>query len=251
MTLAYTIPGAEPFYVQGGKTGCLLIHGFTGTPKEMRMLAESLAMENYTILAPRLFAHASDPEHMNRAKWEDWVLTVEDGLNLLRGCTDQQVIMGLSMGGVLALLTAAKFAVAGVVTFSAPGRMPFPERTRWLPIAQHFVRRIPKGTPDWHNVEAQKDHIDYPFYPTRSIIQLKKLIAEMQKELPGVTSPALLVQSRLDRGIPSDSLDQIFSKISSPDKTAFYVENSGHVVIREPDRELIFLEVKKFLRRVA
>ena len=28
----------EPFYFPGNKTGCLLIHGFTGSPGEMRPL---------------------------------------------------------------------------------------------------------------------------------------------------------------------------------------------------------------------
>ncbi len=44
------------------KTGCLLLHGFTGTPKEMRMLGDSLASDGHTVLAPRLFGHATDPE---------------------------------------------------------------------------------------------------------------------------------------------------------------------------------------------
>jgi carboxylesterase len=29
---------AEPFYYPGNSTGCLLIHGFTGAPTEMRPL---------------------------------------------------------------------------------------------------------------------------------------------------------------------------------------------------------------------
>ena len=32
------MPGAEPFLLTGGARGVLLIHGFTGTPAEMRLL---------------------------------------------------------------------------------------------------------------------------------------------------------------------------------------------------------------------
>ena len=79
-----TMQTAEPFFISGGKTGCLLIHGFTGTPKEMRMLGDFLAAEGYTVLAPRLFGHATAPADMARARWADWVASVEDGMNLLK-----------------------------------------------------------------------------------------------------------------------------------------------------------------------
>ncbi|NTV37277.1 MAG: carboxylesterase, partial [Anaerolineaceae bacterium] len=53
---------AEPFLLPGGKVGCLLIHGFTGTPKEMRWWGEDLAGRGYTVLAPRLAGHATTPK---------------------------------------------------------------------------------------------------------------------------------------------------------------------------------------------
>ena len=246
-----TLPSAEPFFIPGGKTGCLLVHGFTGTPKEMRMLADSLAQENYTILGVRLAGHATCVEDMERLVWKDWLASVEDGLNLLRGCTDQQVVMGLSMGGVLSLMAAARYDVSGVVTFSAPCGLPPDPRTKYLRFVAPFMRYVGKGKPDWRNPEAAKDHIDYKQYPTRSILQLKELIETMLADLPKVKVPALVVQSHGDHGIPADSLDTIYAGISSIDKTKLWVENSGHVVIREPDRELVFKAVKDFLKRIT
>jgi carboxylesterase len=217
----------------------------------MRMLGDSLSQENYTILAPRLAGHATQVQDITRSTWEDWVSSVEDGLNLLKGCTDRQVVMGLSMGGVLALIAAARFDLAGVVTFSAPSSLPGDPRAKFLPVLKYFIRKVNKGKPDWQNLEAANDHKDYPYYPTAAILQLKSLIEVMQPELHNVRIPALLVQSRQDHGIPADSMDQLFSSISSTDKSKFWVENSGHVVIREPERELIFAEVKKFVKRVT
>ncbi len=251
MPKAMTIPTAEPFFIPGGKTGCLLIHGFTGTPFEMRMLGDSLAREKYTILAPRLAGHATRVEDISRSHWEDWVASVEDGLNLLKGCTDQQVVMGLSMGGVLALIAAARFNPLGVVTFSAPSSLPGDPRAKYLPVLKYFIRSVSKGTPDWHNPDAAKDHVDYPYYPTPAIIELKKLIDVMRSELAEARAPALFVQSRQDHSIPADSLDTLYRSVSSTDKTSFWVENSGHVVIREPEREAIFIEVKRFLARIT
>lgn len=251
MTTNLTIPTAEPFFIPGGKIGCLLVHGFTGSPKEMRMLADSLAPEKYTILGIRLAGHATDIEDMRYSTWRDWLASVEDGLNILKGCTDQQVVMGLSMGGVLSLLAAARYDVKGVVAFSAPCGLPPDPRAKFLPYITWLVRQTEKGKPDWRNLEAMKDHVDYPAYPTRSVLELQKLINLMLEELPKVKVPALMVQSHGDQGIPAESMDTIYEKISSTDKSRFWVDNSGHVVIREPERELIFTEVKKFIKRIT
>ena len=81
------IPTAEPFSLLGdrSKPACLLIHGFTGTPKEMRWMGEYLNEHGYTCLGVRLTGHATDPEDMIRSNWTDWTASVEDGYSLLRG----------------------------------------------------------------------------------------------------------------------------------------------------------------------
>ena len=250
MTQPLTMKSAEPFFIPGGKTGCLLIHGFTGTPKEMRMLADALALSGYTVLAPRLFGHATTPQDMSRARCHDWIASVEDGMNLLKGCTDRQVVMGLSMGGVLALIAAARFKFNAVVTFSTPCSLPRDPRSWLLPLIGRLNLRIGKGAPDWRNPDAALDHKDYPFYPSRAIIELDYLIKVMLQELMNVHIPVMLVQSKTDTGIPAESLEVIFSRLPDIDKSKFWVENSGHVIIREPEREKIFTEVISFLKRV-
>lgn len=249
MTGNLIMASAESFFIPRGHTGCLLIHGFTGTPKEMRMLGDSLAEADYTVLAPRLFGHATSPEDLMRSRYTDWIGTVEDGLNLLKGCTEQQVVMGLSMGGVLALIAAARYNFAAAVAFSTPTSLPQDPRSAFLPLIAGLNLRIEKGTPDWRNPDAAKDHQDYPYYPSRSILELSKLIALMHDELDKISTPVLLVQSKADTFIPTESLDTIYREIQSAKKEKFWVQDSGHVIIREPERELIFTQVKTFLTR--
>lgn len=250
MTPPLTMPSAEPFFLPGGRTGCLLIHGFTGTPKEMRMLGDSLALEGYTVLAPRLFGHATTPEDMVRARFNDWIASVEDGMNLLKGCTDHQVVMGLSMGGILSLIAAARYDFCAAVSFSAPCALPPDPRAWLLPLLGRLNLRLPKGKSDWRNLEAARDHKDYPYYPARSIIELDGLIKFMLGELKDIKIPVMLVQSKTDKGIPSESMETLYHKLPEIDKSMLWVENSGHVIIREPEREIIFTEVKSFLKRV-
>ena len=92
------ISTAEPFYFPGNKTGCLLVHGFTGSPKEMRWMGEYLANEGYSVLGIRLAGHATQPEDMMRMHWQDWLASVEDGYYLLKDQVDHIFLVGLSMG---------------------------------------------------------------------------------------------------------------------------------------------------------
>ena len=244
------ISGAEPFFFPGNRIGCILLHGFTGTPKEMRWLGEYLAEQGFSVLAPRLAGHATHPDDMARSNWQDWQSSVEDAYHLMRPNTDHLFFIGLSMGGILSLIGTSMFEVDGVIAISTPYEIPAKDwRLKFIRQLAIFQPRINKGPGDWHNPEAAIDHIDYPYQPTRSIAELKDLFAQLQKALPDVKVPALLIHSKADRSVPLDHMLKIFNLLSSEDKNTFVVENSGHVVIREPDRFIVFEKIKDFIVR--
>jgi carboxylesterase len=244
------IPTAEPFFFPGGKTGCLLVHGFTGSPKEMHWMGEYLAGQGHSVLGIRLAGHATCPEDMVRTRWRDWVASVEDGWNILCGSTQRIFLMGLSMGGVLSLEFASRFPVAGVVTMSTPFAL-HDQRLAFASPLSTIIPHINKGLPDWHNPEAFKDHVEYPYNPTRSIAELIDLLSVMREALPKVTAPVLLVHSHQDGSLPSENMTAIYEHLGSKDKQMMYVENSGHVIPREPERMRVFQAVQAFVERVC
>ena len=99
--------GAEPFFLPGGSTGVLLVHGFTGLPAELSMMGEYLQQRGCTVLGVRLAGHGTTVEDMSRMTAEDWLDSVRDGYAMLRGSCERIVVAGHSMGGLLALLLAA------------------------------------------------------------------------------------------------------------------------------------------------
>jgi carboxylesterase len=244
------IPTAEPFFFPGNRIGCLLIHGFTGAPKEMRWMGEYFRNLGYTVLGVRLAGHATRVEDMMRMHWQDWLASVEDGYCLLQGCVDQVFVIGLSMGGILSLLFTSQHPVSGVVAMSTPYALPDDPRLPFIKILSSLMPKVKKGPPDWHNPEAAKDHVEYPYFPTRGIIQLRELLSEMRSVLPEVHVPVLLIHSRQDTGVVPHNAEQILAALGSQDKQLFWVENSGHVITREPDRQLVFSKVNEFILRV-
>lgn len=249
--MSHIIPATEPFFFPGGRTGCLLIHGFTGTPKEMRWMGEYLAKEGHTVLGPRLFGHATRPEDMIRARWQDWVASVEDGWRLLSGACERIFVMGLSMGGVLALHTAAHFPAAGVVAMATPFALPDDPRLSLAKIIARFKPYFPKGPSDWHDKEAERDHVSYPVYPMRALPELLALMGEMRAALPKISAPALVIHSKGDGGVPPENAQNIYDRLTTQDKQLLWVEKSGHVVTRDAERLRVFRAASDFVRRLS
>ena len=248
---ALIIPTAEPFFFPGDRIGCLLIHGFTGAPKEMLWMGEFLAAQGHTVLGIRLAGHATQPADMLRMRWRDWVANVEDGYHLLRRATDHIFVIGLSMGGALALHHGAHHPVSGVIAMSAPYSLGTDPRLPYAQYLQVIQPNIPKGPSDWQNPDGAADHVDYPYYPTRAIAELRDLLVELRAVLPKVQVPVLLVHSHKDGGVPPLNAEQIYSHLKAEDKTLLWVENSGHVITREPDRQQVFEASEAFIKRVT
>jgi carboxylesterase len=263
-TATQIIPSAEPYFLPGqpGQPGCLLIHGFTGAPKEMRWMGEYLSQQGYPCLGIRLAGHATRPGDMIRSRYTDWIASVEDGYHLLRtalssskgGLTDRIYLIGLSMGGVLALLMSTRLEVAGVIALSTPDRMPYDYPVWLMKLFSIFMPYQPKSKEEpgasWFDQDAYAEHVSYPENPVRSGAELKLLLAEMRAALPGVNVPVLLVHSKDDTYVLPDNLERIYAGLGTPDKTKMYITGSGHVVTRDAAREQVFEAVSTFIHRV-
>lgn len=252
-----TIPTAEPFFLPGdsAKPACLLVHGFTGTPKEMRWMGDYLNAQGHACLGVRLTGHATRPKDMIRSRWTDWTASVEDGYNLLRGVTDQIFLIGLSMGGALSLLMSTRLDVRGVVAMSTPFELPA-RYTAWeIRIISYFksYMRKSKGAPGegWFDKEAFADHASYPLNPIRSAAELQSMLGRMRQALPKINEPVLLIHSKDDPYVSPENMPRIHECLGASDKEMFWVSGSGHVVTRDAAREKVFEAAAEFIRRVA
>ena len=255
--MSQIIPTAEPFFFLGdrSKPACLLVHGFTGTPKEMRWMGEYLNERGYTCLGVRLAGHATVPEDMIRSNWTDWTASVEDGYSLLRSFTDNILLVGLSMGAVLSLLMSTRLHVKGVVSMSSPYKLPDDPRLRHIDWIAKMIPYMPKseGEPgsNWYDKEAWKGHVSYPMNPVRSVGQLNLLLGEMRAALPKVNVPVCLIHSKDDKYVLPENMEMIYADlINAPEKTKVYVTGSGHVVTRDAARRQVFESTLEFIQQV-
>ena len=252
--MSVILPRGEPFLHPGGPVGCLVIHGFTGAPAEMRWFGQQLANEGFSVVGVRLFAHATCPEDMFRARAQDWVASVEDGYHLLRGLSEHVVVMGLSLGGILALHFASRRPVRGVVAMSVPYILmaPWLRRVRpLLPALSQVVPYMDKGAPDWRDPHVAADHLEYPRHPVRAAASVVDVHAEMLRRLPLITAPTLMIVSHGDATAPPWHTQAMFDRLRTADKQIVLVENSGHVITRDLERRRVAESAAAFVRRVT
>ena len=245
------LPTAEPFFFAGGPIGCVLVHGFTGTPKEMRLLGEFLNQQGHTVLGVRLAGHATKMEDMVRMRAQDWLASVEDGYHLLHTQCDHIFLIGLSMGGLLSLIQAARLPVDGVVAMSTPYQFPveWARRMPWLiKLVSPFVSTMEKGEENWFSPEMGKDHVHYAKDPVRSGYEVFQLIKTMQQSLPQIKVPALVIQSKDDQAVPPEHAETIYKSLGSSQKELVWVDHSCHVITRDGDTSRVFEPIARFIQ---
>lgn len=215
----------EPFYFPGNHIGCLLIHGFSGSPSEMRLLGERIAKSGWTVLGIQLSGHGAASEQIAKFGWQDWVNDAKASVSGLKGSCSHIIAIGLSLGGLLALHLAAQGLVDGVVSMNSPMVLT-PEKA----------------------VEPKLERLGYVQFSPEALISLNKGIYQVRGRLHKITCPVLLMQSRIDAMVDPISVEIIAKNICSPQTEVVYWEHSGHILSLGPERELAADKIREFIR---
>jgi carboxylesterase len=245
------VSGSEPYLFPGGRTGCILLHGFTSMPEETRLLGQYLAENGFTTLGLRLSGHATHPLDLRQTRWTDWLLDVESALALLSRLTDRVFLIGQSMGGMISLVSAAEFPLAGVVAVSTPAS-PAPVRHLFGYYFQNvFIRNIYKESYKFSRnsgYRREANYPAYPYYPSCIHLEVYKLQRRLGESLPKVRIPALIIQAHDDPWIPPSSAEFILDHILSTHKSIFWLEKAGHSILLNENRQIAFKAILDFIK---
>jgi carboxylesterase len=243
--------GAEPFLLPGGKRGVLLIHGFTGSPSEMRLAGEYLNSLGFTVLAPRLYGHGSSVADLSKTTWKYWYASAEDGYHLLKGMCDEILVVGLSMGGLLSLKLCAEYPITRAVSLSTPIYIA-DRRLHILPLVKMFREYVPKKHRHTNKKPLNEDEkylVGYDSTPLNSLSSMLELISHIQEILPQIEMPLLIIQSTNEHTVQPKSAQYIYDNIGSMDKQLIWLKKSGHIVTLGVERLQVFEAIGNFLNK--
>ncbi len=242
-----TVP--RPDFPQYDKIGVLLLHGFTSSLKTVDGLVPYLEKENIPYRMPILRGHGTKYQDMKGTTAKDWYEDAEKALLDLAQEVDAVVVVGLSMGGLVALQLAMehKDIVAGLATVAAALKFKDPLSVL-TPILAKVVPYWP--SPNSFNDESRKVLSEnYPKFATDAFASLYKYGKEIESRLPEVEVPIRILQSRKDQIVKPVAANIIYEKVSSVHRDISWYEKSGHEMMQDLEADAVFNDLIDYITK--
>ncbi|WP_166240892.1 alpha/beta hydrolase [Paenibacillus turpanensis] len=241
---------AEPFFLPGHgeneSTLIMAVHGFTGTPSEMRRVGYYLQGNGYTVDGLRLPGHGTSPEEMSRTNWNDWWQYVVDRYDEVKQQGYKRiVVLGHSMGGLLSLKLASEREVQGVISMAAPIFLATRLSVLAHPLQYMFkyIDRRPSGIPD---IDAES--LAYTRTPVNCVVSLRQLVRLVKDSLGAVHAPIFVGQGVRDGAVKPLSAEFIYRGVSSAHRKLKYYAQSSHGILLDKDRDEVYADILGFVQ---
>ena len=234
-----------------GDIGVLLVHGFTGTPVEMRFLGEQLADSGFRVHGMLLPGHGTRVEDLDRTSWRDWADAVEDAFDALALSCRRVAVVGQSLGGLLALhLASRRSDVAAVGSLATPLWLEglSARVAKWAASGALPFSSVPKlyGS-DCSDPKVRRDNPAYDAIPTRGLAQLAEYMHVASDALDKISAPVLVVHGMHDHTAPVACAARIAERANAV--RVRILPRSYHLVTVDVERDIVAAEVRELLRR--
>lgn len=247
----YRDPEHEPFQIERGPARALLIHGFMGTPRDMRPLAGALADAGVSTHGMLLPGFGREIERLPRVRAREWTNAALAAWEALQPAAERTTLVGFSMGGAVALQVAALTPhPPDQLILIAPHWKIADPRGKLLPIAKYVMPRFkPFGPLDFDNPDTRRmvaelvpgADLDDPAIrhrfrdaasiPTHALDELRRIGFAAFAMAPRIHSETTIVQGMQDRTtLPT------FSRRLADRMGATMIEVPGDHIIVDPSR---------------
>ena len=240
------MPGGEPYFSVGGPRGVVLLHGFTGTTSSLLDLAKLCVAAGYSVSVPRLPGHGTSVDDMMTTEWTHWSAAAVGAYDQLAATCDRVAVIGLSVGGGLAVHVGARRPDVCAFVFINPYlKHPGPE---WDELAQSL---LDEGVLTYDSVgsDVKKTGVvetSYDRTPIAPALSWLKAVVGVNDEISAITAPSLLFTSTVDHVVTVDNGDELVNKSSGPVERV-WLEDSYHVATMDNDQQLVESRTMAFL----
>jgi carboxylesterase len=228
-------------------------------------LADHLHDLGFTVHAPLLPGHARTLAEFAVTSGDEWLDAAARQFAELRNAFDFVGLVGVSMGGALSVIIAARslqmapdgaHSTAGSATslpdaghgpdslvLLAPYLSMRPRARRlaalhWAlsPFATYLTSREEGSIRD--PIERARN-LGFGIVPPRMLHELRRIVERAQQALPAVRQPTLFIQSRNDNRIEAAAAERSYERLGSSEKRLVWTEGSGHVITVDTGRERV------------
>jgi carboxylesterase len=253
----------------GTRVGCLMLHGFMGSPTSSRPMAQHLAQNGVTVHCPLLPGHGEFPRRMYKISRQAWIDEAEEALTHIRPMCDQLFLMGHSMGNVLgAHLVSSVGGFQGMIMLVPVYELPDKrlKLMRWLryvmpwfyPYKLKKMRSLVKErvhdfdpTIDFDDPEVQAWLPQATRIPTGALAEMAAMIYWGRTLWPKLELPVLMFEGGKDRAVPAGTIPQIYELLPGKEKHLESLPHAGHEMMRpfDPAHTEVWARILDFMQR--
>ena len=228
----------------------VLIHGFTGSPSELKLLAEALNAEGYGVEVPLLVGHGTNLKDLMGVHPQQWIDPLDVLIARLLSEGQRVVVGGLSLGSILGLQLALRYPqIKALLLYSPPIRSGDPRRFL-APFLIRFMQSLPKPASDFFDPIAAERLWSYDRYPVATSARVLELISRTRKQLTQVQQPLLAIASRRDKVISTSGLELLMRTVQSSPRELHWLARSGHAITVDAEWAAVRDLSLEFLRKI-
>jgi carboxylesterase len=227
------------------KTGVLFIHGFTGSPFEVRPLVKFLKKQtDWKISVPTLSGHGLTL-NLGKASADSWLMEAELALKKLQQEVDHVIVVGFSMGGLIAMYLALRYKVDRLVLLSAAAKYISPRiliKDLGIMLLKPITKKYPPNT-FYHLYEYKLTST-----PLRATFQFLRIVKLVEPYYGLIKTPVCIVQGGKDGIVPFSTAEHLLKKLGSEKKEFIKSPLGKHHICYSEDNDNWFNEVLRFMR---
>lgn len=232
----------------------MLVHGMSGAPAEMRLVARQFSRMGYSVFAPLLAGHGRGEEALRRSRFEDWLESVSSAADWLASRSDSVFGAGICVGGKLALLAShmQSSPIQAVALYSPcfhydGWNVPryyavLSPHIRWLKMIPFIDRLNFNETPSLgikderlrRMIAGMENEGVLSHFPARGLIEMNRLGHHLKRHLPAIMTPSLIIHSTEDDLSGPDHARYIAANLGGP-RALHWLNDSYHMI--HVDRE--------------
>lgn len=239
----------EPFFFENGPRAILLLHAYTGSSNDMRMLGRALEKEGYTVYAPHFKGHGTlDPTDILAATPADWWLDTQNALAFLREKGYQEIaVFGLSLGGIFATKALEEEGLLAAGTLCSP--LFLNENNHVVDSFLKYVATVQKIA----GIEPTKIAESLPrikIEVQQQLLEIGNYLPPIQMKIPEITQPFFIAQAGQDELIDSQSAYELKKALVQAAVSFHWYEESSHVITVGRDHHALENDVLDFLNQL-
>ena len=222
----------KPLFSEKGKRAVLLLHAYSGSSNDVRMLSRRLEKENYTVYSPNFSGHGTQD--------------TQEAVAFLRERGYQEIaIFGLSMGGIFSMhaLTEQLTGLIGGGFFCSPI---YPVENK---VPENFVLYA-ENVMKIAEVPAEEQQSRLQSIEQRVKQQLgaiETIASQTADKLNKIHAPLFLAQAGKDEMIEPMGVYQTAQALTQARVTLQWYPNSGHVITVSGEHKQLEQDVVQFL----